>query len=142
MCRNLRWNFNNFFINVTSSAKNHALCTPFRLCSTIFAVRFFGLDESSESQKGFSLIFSKHLIFFIPRWILSWRLADTGIPDLSIISEENSHIPTDLCTSADEMKSDYEDSFNELPSESQVSLYCGKTSTLGNFIILGGHTFR
>ena len=38
-------------------------------------------------------------------------------PDLSIISEENSHIPTDLCTSADEMKSDYE---NEPVSESQV----------------------
>ena len=36
------------------------------------------------------------------------KLTDNGIPDLSIISEENSHIPTDLCTSADEMKSDYE----------------------------------
>ena len=42
-----------------------------------------------------------------------------GQPDLSIISEENSHIPTDLCTSADEMKSDYE---NEQVSESQVVL--------------------
>ena len=42
-----------------------------------------------------------------------------GQPDLSIISEENSHIPTDLCTSADEMKSDYE---NEQISESQVDL--------------------
>ena len=41
-----------------------------------------------------------------------------GQPDLSIISEENSHIPTDLCTSADEMKSDYE---NEQISESQVT---------------------
>ena len=43
-----------------------------------------------------------------------------GQPDLSIISEENSHIPTDLCTSADEMKSDYE---IDPVSESQVSLF-------------------
>ena len=42
-----------------------------------------------------------------------------GQPDLSIISEENSHIPTDMCTSADEMKSDYE---IDPVSESQVSV--------------------
>ena len=28
-----------------------------------------------------------------------YRVAENGIPDLSIISEENSHIPTDMCTS-------------------------------------------
>ena len=28
-----------------------------------------------------------------------YRVVENGIPDLSIISEENSHIPTDLCTS-------------------------------------------
>ena len=50
------------------------------------------------------------------------KLSDNCIPDLSIISEENSHIPTELCTSADEMKSDYEheNSLLENVSESQV----------------------
>ena len=42
-----------------------------------------------------------------------------GQPDLSIISEENSHIPTDMCTTEDEMKSDFE---IDPVSESQVSL--------------------
>ena len=28
-----------------------------------------------------------------------YRVVENGIPDLSIISEENSHIPTDMCTS-------------------------------------------
>ena len=28
-----------------------------------------------------------------------YRVAENGIPDLSVISEENSHIPTDMCTS-------------------------------------------
>lgn len=47
------------------------------------------------------------------------NLRINGQPDLSIISEENSHIPTDMCTSADEMKSDYE---VDPVSESQVSV--------------------
>jgi len=48
------------------------------------------------------------------------KLSDNGIPDLSVISEENSHIPTDLCTSADEMKSDYEQENSVLEHENSL----------------------
>ena len=54
---------------------------------------------------------------------LNLKISDQGIPDLSHISEENSIIPTDLCTSPDESFKSEDEQFSESIISQKLGFY-------------------